>query len=88
MALNIKNDHAERRARELAALTGESLTAAVTVALEERLARVVGQASGSSAEQRTRLILELGRQIAPLLRVAVELPDHGDFLYDERGLPA
>ncbi|MCB9530155.1 MAG: type II toxin-antitoxin system VapB family antitoxin, partial [Myxococcales bacterium] len=39
MALSIKNDEADRLARELAALTGESLTEAVVVSLRERLAR-------------------------------------------------
>ena len=37
--LNIKSDDAYRLASELAALTGESLTAAVTAALQERLDR-------------------------------------------------
>lgn len=40
MTLNIKSDKADRLARELAETTGESLTLAVTTALEERLARV------------------------------------------------
>ncbi len=39
MALSIKSDEADRLARELAAATGESLTRAVVVALEERLDR-------------------------------------------------
>ena len=38
MALNIKSAETDRLARELAALTGESITEAVTRALEERLA--------------------------------------------------
>jgi antitoxin VapB len=37
--LNIKSDAADRFARELAALTGECLTEAVTTALAERLQR-------------------------------------------------
>jgi antitoxin VapB len=37
MALNIKSAEADRLARELAALTGESITEAVTKALERRL---------------------------------------------------
>lgn len=37
MALNIKSAEADRLARELAAVTGESLTEAVTRSLEERL---------------------------------------------------
>ena len=40
MRLNIKNPETDRLVRELAQLTGESLTDAVTVALSERLERV------------------------------------------------
>jgi antitoxin VapB len=39
MALNIKHAEADRLARELAAMTGETLTQAVVVALRERLER-------------------------------------------------
>ncbi|MSP92359.1 MAG: hypothetical protein EXR79_11240 [Myxococcales bacterium] len=39
MALSIKSDAADRMARELRALTGETLTEAVVVSLSERLAR-------------------------------------------------
>lgn len=39
MALSIKTDEADRLARELSQLTGESMTEAVTVALRERLVR-------------------------------------------------
>jgi antitoxin VapB len=39
MHLSIKNGEAHKLATELANLTGESLTAAVTLALRERLAR-------------------------------------------------
>lgn len=39
MALNLKSADADRLARELAAMTGESLTEAVTTALAERIAR-------------------------------------------------
>jgi antitoxin VapB len=39
MALSIKTDEADRLARRLSKLTGESLTEAVTVALRERLER-------------------------------------------------
>lgn len=40
MALSIKTEEADRLARELSRLTGESMTQAVTVALRERLERV------------------------------------------------
>jgi antitoxin VapB len=39
VALSIKSDKADRLARELATVTGESLTDAVTIAIEDRLAR-------------------------------------------------
>ena len=39
MALSIKSDEADKLARELVRLTGETMTEAVTVALRERLAR-------------------------------------------------
>jgi antitoxin VapB len=39
MALSIKTEEADRLARRLAKLTGETMTKAVTVALRERLAR-------------------------------------------------
>ncbi len=39
MALSIKTNEADALARALAALTGETMTEAVTVALRERLAR-------------------------------------------------
>jgi antitoxin VapB len=38
MALSIKTDEADRLARALAKLTGETLTEAITTALRERLA--------------------------------------------------
>jgi antitoxin VapB len=43
MALSIKNDHAERLVRQVAAETGESLTEAVVHSLEERLQRLKGR---------------------------------------------
>jgi antitoxin VapB len=39
MALSIKSEEADRLARALARLTGESMTEVVTTALRERLAR-------------------------------------------------
>ncbi len=42
MALNIKDERADRLARELAEETGESITTAVTIAVRERLERLRG----------------------------------------------
>jgi antitoxin VapB len=40
MSLNIKNEQTHALARELAEITGESITGAVTVAVRERLDRL------------------------------------------------
>jgi antitoxin VapB len=39
MAFNVKNEEADQLLRQLTAVTGESLTEAITVSLRERLAR-------------------------------------------------
>jgi antitoxin VapB len=83
MGLNLKNDEAHQLARELAALTGESMTAAVTVAVRERLERLRAGKRGSLA---TRL-LAIGKDCAPRLKEPFRTIDHGDLLYDEHGLP-
>lgn len=56
MALNIKDDTADRLARELAAATGESITTAVTTAVRERLERVQGSVP---REQRVQALAEI-----------------------------
>lgn len=43
MAINIKDPETDRKARELAARTGETLTTAVSTAISERLERLRGQ---------------------------------------------
>ena len=83
MSLNIKTEEAHRLARELAAITGESLTAAVTEALRERLDRLRKQQNGGLAER----LLAIGEDCAARLKEPFRSIDHGDMLYDERGLP-
>jgi antitoxin VapB len=84
MSLNIKNPEAHRLARELATLTGESMSAAVTVAVRERRDRVLADRSGGLAQW----MLEIGRDCARRLPEETRAIDHGELLYDERGLPA
>jgi antitoxin VapB len=83
MAMNIKNREAEQLAHELAEATGESLTAAVTEALRERLERVRAQDRGGMAGR----LLAIGRDLAPRLSEPYRSAEHGELLYDERGLP-
>jgi antitoxin VapB len=83
MSMNIKNDEAYRLAKELAGLTGESLTAAVTEALRERLHRVRAERGGDLAGR----LMEIGRDCAAHLKEPYRSGDHGSLLYNERGLP-
>jgi antitoxin VapB len=86
MSLNIKNDEAERLARELAAVTGESVTRAVTVAVRERLARLQHRDDAAEAERAARL-REIAHDAAGRWVEPYRSTDHGDLLYDESGLP-
>ena len=83
MSLNIKSERAHRLARELAQATGENMTAAVTAALQERLERVRRQRDGSLADR----LLSIGKDCAAHLKEPYRTIDHGELLYDERGLP-
>lgn len=82
MALSIKSDEADRLARELADVTGESLTDTVTTALRERLART---RSGRQRSMRDALqqILEEARLVDDMgERTVAELVP-----YDDHGVP-
>jgi antitoxin VapB len=83
MGLNIKNEETHRLVEELAKLTGESLTAAVTRAVRERLDRVRRERSVSLAER----LVAIGKDCAAHLKEPFRSTDHGELLYDERGLP-
>lgn len=79
--MNIKNPETERLIRELAAVTGEGQTEAVTKAVRERLERVREKGREGIAEK----LLAIGREMAPYMRDA---PDIDDLLYDpDTGLP-
>ena len=84
MSLNIKNAETYQLVQELAALTGETQTRAVTVAVRERLERVRHLHEVGLADR----LLAIGRDAAPRLHEPFRTADHGDLLYDERGLPA
>lgn len=58
MALNIKDPEADRLAGEIAALTGDSTTRAVTVALRERRERIERVASATDRVASLRRLLE------------------------------
>ena len=83
MSLNIKNEEAHRLARELASVTGESMTVAVSEAIRERLERVRGNSRGGLAER----LLKIGRECASHLKEPYKSIDIDELLYDEKGMP-
>jgi antitoxin VapB len=83
MALSIKDPEADRLARELASVTGESLTQAVLRALRERLQRETGRRRG----------IVLRDEIARIQERIARLPVRDDrsddeiLGYDHDGIP-
>ncbi len=83
MSLNIKNEEAHQLARELARVTGESMTVAVSEAIRERLERVRGNSREGLAER----LLKIGRECANHLKEPYKSIDIDELLYDEKGMP-
>ena len=83
MALNIRNPEAEMLAADLARLTGETKTAAVTRALREQLSRVRRDRSGMGLADR---LVAIGKECAAL-PVLDDRPAEEILGYDEDGLP-
>lgn len=81
VSLSIKSEVAHELAQKVAALTGESLTTAVTVALRERLDRL--QKRDGLADR----LMAIGAECARHLKEPWKSMDHGDLLYDDLGLP-
>ena len=84
MTLNIKNPETHRLATELAKLTGETLTQAVTEAVRERLARLSKQRQKATAAE----LMAIGRCCAAHLHTPATSDEHATLLYDEPGLPS
>lgn len=89
MSLNIKNPETYRLVKELADETGQSMTAAVTAAVQAQLDRIRAERGESEAEiemrmQRARALLAEIRDHAP---AGYWDQDFDELLYDERGLP-
>ncbi len=86
MGMNIKDTQAHSMARELAALTGQSLTEAVKMALQQALVGI--KASQSTAKPRP-----LSDRLNEIALRCAALPDADDrksddiLGYDENGLP-
>lgn len=83
MTLIIRSDEARKLAKELAKLTGESITAAITEALRERLDRVRTERGNGLVDQ----LLKIGRNCAAHMREPFRSVEHEELLYTEKGLP-
>jgi antitoxin VapB len=83
MALNIRNRQAEDLAAELASLTGETKTEAVTQALRERIARLKRVRRGRSlADELNTIAVHCAR-----LPVRDDRSAESILAYDEHGVP-
>lgn len=78
-----KETRRNRLAHELAEVAGESLTTAITVAVRERLERL----QRSKGEALSAKLLAIGEECAVRLKEPFLTVEHGDLLYDEKGLP-
>ncbi|HVO01178.1 MAG TPA: type II toxin-antitoxin system VapB family antitoxin [Candidatus Cybelea sp.] len=85
MALSIKDPEADRLARALAKVTGETLTDAVTNALRDRLRLVTGD--GRTPEQFNADVMAIVNRYASR-RVVDDRTADEIIGYDERGLPS
>lgn len=86
MGMNIKDPQAHSMARELAALTGQSLTDAVKMALQQALVGLKANQTASKSRPLSERLNEIAVRCAAL-------PDYDDrssndiLSYDENGLP-
>lgn len=84
-SLNIKSPEAYRLARELAEATGETITAAVTNALKERLDR---EENARKQERRREWLDRITKETAAIMNDGRSSKELVDELYDtETGLP-
>lgn len=84
LALNIRNSKTEELAAEVAEITGETKTEAVTIALQERLTRLQRQSTGRRlADELNEIALHCAA-----LPVYDDRPADEIIGYDERGLPS
>ena len=81
MSITIESEEASRLAGELAQLKGETMADAVTAAIRERLERE------REIEERLRRMRAISERFADPMGDGPSAVEHGDFLYDERGLP-
>lgn len=93
MQLNVKNARTVGLARELARITGETVTGALTTAIEERLARIAPKPrfTPEEIEQRIADVKQISAKIrAELIDQYGRVPTQQEFddeMFDEVGAP-
>jgi antitoxin VapB len=83
MPISIRDRETDRLAREVAALTGETITDAIGNALRERLVRERARRGGG----RVARLLAIGDRCAKHMNRPFTSADIDELLYDEMGLP-
>ena len=78
--INIKNQRARQLVDEIVHRTGETVTEAVTAALQKRLFEL-------TREERLARVRAITKECAALWVEPWKSMDHGDLLYDELGMP-
>ncbi|MEY2942753.1 MAG: hypothetical protein RLY97_767 [Pseudomonadota bacterium] len=78
--INIKNAQARALVDEIVLRTGESLTEAITAALQKRLFDL-------TREERLARVRAISEECARRLVEPWKSIDHGELLYDELGMP-
>ena len=84
MSLKTESDETCQLAAELARLSGDTMTGTITIALRERLAK---ERRARGAAGRLREMRAIAERCARLLGPGPSAVEHGDVLYDERGMP-
>jgi antitoxin VapB len=81
MAMNIKNEETHRLAKQLAQLTGTSVTEAVTMAVRESLRKY------NDPEKKLARLQAIAEDCASRLSPEAKAMDIDEYLYDEMGFP-
>jgi antitoxin VapB len=82
MAFNIKNEETIQIAREIAERTGESIAAVFDGAVRDRRKRMEDE-----REAKVQRILRLTSEMRARMSPETLALDHGELLYDEKGMP-
>ncbi|MFZ0392818.1 MAG: type II toxin-antitoxin system VapB family antitoxin [Terracidiphilus sp.] len=88
--MNIKDEETHAMARELAALKGTTLTAAVKLAVKEEIEREKasrGMSESPKKRKRSEVVQAFAREFVSRVKEPIHSWDIDKLLYDEKGLP-